>query len=210
MDETPRACLLGLPAELRLTVFEWALADSHVNLRHQRKRPTEDIRNPWAYLQINSQIRQEVLPIFYETVAFKLQDGMTEPKLQSWLEFIGPEATARIKKVEFNCKGRCAMFGLQPDTDYCHREVCLDLTTTRPANDVELLNAAVDSFKEDHRSLLCSNDAISCWDDTWKNARRQVGFWMRTSDGTIDAALITQLLLTMFHVLEIDHSTSAA
>lgn len=115
MDATPPASLLGLPTELRLAIFEYTFADTHIHLRHRQQRSSQDVRTPWACLQINRHFRQEALPLFYETAVFKLLDGMNAGKLEAWLECVGHEAIAKIKRVEFFCEGRCTMFGLQPE-----------------------------------------------------------------------------------------------
>lgn len=115
MDTIPRASLLGLPTELRLTIFEYGLVNAHINLRHRRQRSCEDLRSPWTFLQIDRRTRQEVLPLFYETAVFNLLDGMTAEKLEAWVECVGHEAIAKIRRVHFYCKGRCTMFGLQPE-----------------------------------------------------------------------------------------------
>lgn len=119
MDSIPRASLLGLPTELRLAIFEYALVDTGISLWRRKQKPSDNIRSAWAYLQIDHRTRQEVRPLLFETAVFALCDGMSAEKLEAWLQCVGEEATAKIKRVEFHCKGRCTMFGLQPEYVHC-------------------------------------------------------------------------------------------
>lgn len=107
MDVPARLSLLGLPVELRLRIFEYALQDVHLKLRHRLACCGHTIRNAWALLQISSVVRREVRLPFFETVTFEFRDGMTEAELQAWMDAIGPDAVSRLSKLSFVCRGKC-------------------------------------------------------------------------------------------------------
>lgn len=118
MTHYPPASLMGLPSELRLSIFEFALADEQINLRHRQNsriaHAQSSKRVGTAFLAINSQLRREVKPIYLENVTFSLRH-FTEQDLHGWLETIGRENIHRLRKLAFFCIGRCSMYGFQPE-----------------------------------------------------------------------------------------------
>lgn len=113
----PRASLLGLPAELRVAIFEYALQHVHTRLRDWllKGKPSSHqycLHWPWSIMHINRQIRDEVVPTFYQHVRFEIFDGATEKRLREWLAVIGEDAVARIRTIGFECYAMCSMYGL--------------------------------------------------------------------------------------------------
>lgn len=128
----PRASLPGLPVELRLIILQHALLlNSRIEIRHQQKctsnpistiirrtlkatiSPSSSSRTAWSLLQINSQIRTEALPLFFEICDFHFYDTLTRSLLASFLQTIGGDAViGRMKHVSFHTRGKCMMFGL--------------------------------------------------------------------------------------------------
>lgn len=128
----PQASLPGLPVELRLIILQHALhLNSRIEIRHQQKcttnpistiirrtlqatiSPSSSSRTAWSLLQINSQIRTEALPLFFELCNFHFYDTLTRSLLASFLQTIGGEAViGRMKHVSFHTRGKCIMFGL--------------------------------------------------------------------------------------------------
>lgn len=128
----PQASLPGLPVELRLIILQHALLlNSRIEIRHQQKctsnpistiikrtlqatiSPSSSSRTAWSLLQINSQIRSEALPLFFELCNFHFYDTLTRSLLASFLQTIGGEAViGRMKHVSFHTRGKCIMFGL--------------------------------------------------------------------------------------------------
>lgn len=128
----PQASLPGLPVELRLIILQHALLlNSRIEIRHQQKctshpistiikrtlqatiSPSSSSRTAWSLLQINSQIRFEALPLFFELCNFHFYDTLTRSLLASFLQTIGGEAViGRMKHVSFHTRGKCIMFGL--------------------------------------------------------------------------------------------------
>lgn len=128
----PQASLPGLPVELRLIILQHALLlNSRIEIRHQQKctsnpistiikrtlqatiSPSSSSRTAWSLLQINSQIRTEALPLFFELCNFHFYDTLTRSLLASFLQTIGGEAMiGRMKHVSFHTRGKCMMFGL--------------------------------------------------------------------------------------------------
>lgn len=128
----PQASLPGLPVELRLIILQHALLlNSRIEIRHQQKctshpistiirrtlqatiSPSSSSRTAWSLLQINSQIRTEALPLFFELCNFHFYDTLTRSLLASFLQTIGGEAViGRMKHVSFHTRGKCMMFGL--------------------------------------------------------------------------------------------------
>lgn len=134
MSQSP---LLKLPTELRLQILEYLLccpssSSTQQNQPEAQIPPTLDIRHrngvqfhrhdkpfgtktSWALLQINQQLRAEVSPIFFGNVIFRMRDGMTANELREWMDVIGEENIGRMGRMDWYCKGRCTMFGLQPE-----------------------------------------------------------------------------------------------
>lgn len=128
----PQASLPGLPVELRLIILQHALLlNSRIEIRHQQKctshpistiirrtlqatiSPSSSSRTAWSLLQINSQIRTEALPLFFELCNFHFYDTLTRSLLASFLQTIGGEAViGRMKHVSFHTRGKCMMYGL--------------------------------------------------------------------------------------------------
>lgn len=128
----PQASLPGLPVELRLIILQHALLlNSRIEIRHQQKctshpistiikrtlqatiSPSSSSRTAWSLLQINSQIRTEALPLFFEICDFHFYDTLTRSLLASFLQTIGGDAViGRMKHVSFHTRGKCIMFGL--------------------------------------------------------------------------------------------------
>lgn len=128
----PQASLPGLPVELRLIILQHALLlNSRIEIRHQKKctshpistiikrtlqatiSPSSSSRTAWSLLQINSQIRTEALPLFFELCNFHFYDTLTRSLLASFLQTIGGDAViGRMKHVSFHTRGKCMMFGL--------------------------------------------------------------------------------------------------
>lgn len=128
----PQASLPGLPVELRLIILQHALLlNSRIEIRHQQKctsnpistiikrtlqatiSPSSSSRTAWSLLQINSQIRSEALPLFFEFCDFHFYDTLTRSLLASFLQTIGGDAViGRMKHVSFHTRGKCIMFGL--------------------------------------------------------------------------------------------------
>lgn len=128
----PQASLPGLPVELRLIILQHALLlNSRIEIRHQQKctshpistiirrtlkatiSPSSSSRTAWSLLQINSQIRTEALPLFFELCNFHFYDTLTRSLLASFLQTIGGDAMiGRMKHVSFHTRGKCIMFGL--------------------------------------------------------------------------------------------------
>lgn len=128
----PQASLPGLPVELRLIILQHALLlNSRIEIRHQQKctshpistiirrtlqatiSPSSSSRTAWSLLQINSRIRTEVLPLFFELCNFHFYDTLTRSLLASFLQTIGGETViGRMKHVSFHTRGKCIMFGL--------------------------------------------------------------------------------------------------
>lgn len=128
----PQASLPGLPVELRLIILQHALLlNSRIEIRHQQKctshpisamirrtlqatiSPSSSSRTAWSLLQINSQIRTEALPLFFELCNFHFYDTLTRSLLASFLQMIGGDAViGRMKHVSFHTRGKCMMFGL--------------------------------------------------------------------------------------------------
>lgn len=128
----PQASLPGLPVELRLIILQHALLlNSRIEIRHQRKctsnpistiikrtlqetiSPSSSSRTAWSLLQINSQIRTEALPLFFELCNFHFYDTLTRSLLASFLQTIGGDAIIGcMKHVSFHTRGKCIMFGL--------------------------------------------------------------------------------------------------
>lgn len=128
----PQASLPGLPVELRLIILQHALLlNSRIEIRHQQKctsnpistiirrtlqatiSPSSSSRTAWSLLQINSQIRTEALPLFFELCNFHFYDTLTRSLLASFLQTIGGDAViGRMKHVSFHTRGKCMMFGL--------------------------------------------------------------------------------------------------
>lgn len=128
----PQASLPGLPVELRLIILQHALLlNSRIEIRHQQKctsnpistiirrtlqatiSPSSSSRTAWSLLQINSQIRSEALPLFFELCNFHFYDTLTRSLLASFLQTIGGETViGRMKHVSFHTRGKCMMYGL--------------------------------------------------------------------------------------------------
>lgn len=128
----PQASLPGLPVELRLIILQHALLlNSRIEIRHQQKctshpistiirrtlqatiSPSSSSRTAWSLLQINSRIRSEALPLFFELCNFHFYDTLTRSLLASFLQTIGGDAViGRMKHVSFHTRGKCMMFGL--------------------------------------------------------------------------------------------------
>lgn len=128
----PQASLPGLPVELRLIILQHALLlNSRIEIRHQQKctshpistiirrtlqatiSPSSSSRTAWSLLQINSQIRTEALPLFFEICDFHFYDTLTRSLLANFLQTIGGDAViGRMKHVSFHTRGKCIMFGL--------------------------------------------------------------------------------------------------
>lgn len=128
----PQASLPGLPVELRLIILQHALLlNSRIEIRHQQKctshpistiirrtlqatiSPSSSSRTAWSLLQINSQIRSEALPLFFEFCDFHFYDTLTRSLLASFLQTIGGDAViGRMKHVSFHTRGKCMMYGL--------------------------------------------------------------------------------------------------
>lgn len=106
------ASLEGLPTELRLAIWQFALQDSKCHIRRGReeKKPTRSI---WALLHVNQQIRAEVLPMFYPMVTIHIREDLTEANLSTWLDVIGSRAVTEMKKTHLYSKRMCA--GSRPD-----------------------------------------------------------------------------------------------
>lgn len=114
--DIPRASLLGIPVELRLNIFEFILSDSRVRLSPNKAPQREyGTKSALAYIQICRKIREECLAPFYGCCTFEFRDGFTEQRLQAWTSCVGKEAVELLKKVIFWGRGKCGMFGLQPE-----------------------------------------------------------------------------------------------
>lgn len=128
----PQASLPGLPVELRLIILQHALLlNARIEIRHQQKctsnpistiikrtlqatiSPSSSSRTAWSLLHLNSQIRTEALPLFFELCNFHFYDTLTRSLLASFLQTIGGDAViGRMKHVSFHTRGKCIMFGL--------------------------------------------------------------------------------------------------
>lgn len=133
----PQASLPGLPVELRLIILQHALLlNSRIEIRHQQKctsnpistiikrtlqatiSPSSSSRTAWSLLQINSQIRTEALPLFFELCNFHFYDTLTRSLLASFLQTIGGDAViGRMKHVSFHTRGKCMMYGLENEEE---------------------------------------------------------------------------------------------
>lgn len=133
----PQASLPGLPVELRLIILQHALLlNSRIEIRHQQKctshpistiikrtlqatiSPSSSSRTAWSLLQINSQIRTEALPLFFELCNFHFYDTLTRSLLASFLQTIGGDAIiGRMKHVSFHTRGKCMMYGLENEEE---------------------------------------------------------------------------------------------
>ncbi|KAF2724015.1 hypothetical protein K431DRAFT_282280 [Polychaeton citri CBS 116435] len=150
-NNPPEASLLGLPTELRLQIYSRLLDSTHLKLRHRLLFQSHGVQNPWAYLQICQIVRSEIRELFFTTVVWEFHDGFTRANLQMWTDAVGKDSVAWLRHLRFFCKGRCSMYGLSLDKDYCHREVKIDVTP----NWGTLGNYSVDG-------KACSNHATSC------------------------------------------------
>ena len=114
--DSPSASLLDIPVELRLNIFEFILSDSRVQLSPNKAPQREyGTRSALACIHICRKIRQEILMPFYESCAFEFRDGFTEQRLQAWINCVGYEAVEQLRSVVFWGRGKCGMFGLQPE-----------------------------------------------------------------------------------------------
>lgn len=123
---------MGLPAELRIAIFEYALADEHVSIRHRRSSSCEDLPIRWngtALLAINSQMRHETYPVFLDNTTFEFYDGFDEQDLRRWTKTIGYENLHKVQAIVFHCMGRCSMYGLQPEYAFCSLSEKVELTS---------------------------------------------------------------------------------
>ena len=113
MMQHPQASLLGLPVELRLLILEFALLNSSMEVRHRKPKriPRNKPDKAWAILQVNSQIRSEAYPVFFEHCHFRLFDGRTV-ELSEFVDLVGTQAVSRIKSLTIHSSGKCSMFGL--------------------------------------------------------------------------------------------------
>jgi hypothetical protein len=134
---SPRASLLGLPVELRLQIYNYLVTNVHINLRRPWSYRDYTDRKPWSWLHISQQTRAEILPIFYQSVQFQVLDGFTAKRLCAWLDAIGTDAVAHLRRLRFECEGHCVVDGVPPEYasrfDFVSRflklTLCEELTT---------------------------------------------------------------------------------
>lgn len=107
MNSSKNASLEGLPTELRLTIWQFALQDSECHIRRGReeKKPTRSI---WALLHVSQQIRAEVLPMFFPLVTIHIREDLTEANIGTWLDVVGSSAISEMKKTHIHSKRMCA------------------------------------------------------------------------------------------------------
>ncbi|KAI5364121.1 putative 2EXR domain-containing protein [Septoria linicola] len=128
----PQASLPGLPTELRLMILQYALEDTRIDVRRYRKKhennnklynklkstiaPTSQTkRSPWSILQINSRIRNEAHQLFFSSSAFHFHDALSSPDFSNFLSTIGASAISHVRTLYFHTRGRCTMFGIEPE-----------------------------------------------------------------------------------------------
>lgn len=225
MANHPQASLCGLPTELRLSIFEWALLDTPAKIHHrERPRSRDGQVNAWAYLQLNRQIRNELLPTFYENAKFEIVYFFNTEDLEAWIEHTGPDNVARIKRLEFTCEGQCTSTGSLPSVydhfdgleelglhimlysfDYCRRTARLDLVAFPPTgpSDEELREPIEKSI---NRSCFCYNNYCGEWCADLIKLE-----FVKTMDRifcvpthSTRAELMTRLLVEIFLALELD------
>ena len=107
-----RTHITKLPAELRLQIYEYALAREEDHPFACSGNPTGDFRSDYSsiirpspmppLLRVNRQIRAEALPVFYSQTTFVvvlpcMLDDKTR-SLSNWLAMVGDEDAASIKK----------------------------------------------------------------------------------------------------------------
>ncbi|KAK5119452.1 hypothetical protein LTR85_007552 [Meristemomyces frigidus] len=189
-----QASLLGLPAELRLKIYDYALGDASLKLRHRITYRGHTIRNICALLQVCRGMGLEMHPVFFSTVTFDFQDGFTEANMRAWAEAIGEQAVSELRKLHFNGKKRCAMYGAIVECDYCRRDVTLDLSLGRETLVFNSASAvavqALDGETSRAWLALCSKGRGSCGRRTalaLKNAREAVGWEGKVPQVTVES-----------------------
>jgi len=114
-----QASLLGIPPELRLSIYNFAWPDL---LRKKGHEPSLDVRGslcdipgrpsntnfrdgPWALLDSCREIRHELVPLIpaIGECVVKL-DSLTYPELKEWLALIGETRVAKLR--DFSLRGR--------------------------------------------------------------------------------------------------------
>lgn len=115
LESMQRNTLLGLPAELRIPIYEYAVQDAKVKLGPRMKHHDP---SAWTLLSACRQVRQEAYSIFFAGVQFEIRDHFTEPQLREMLEALGSEAVTYMKKLNFALMSQCSLYGLQPE--YVH------------------------------------------------------------------------------------------
>ncbi|CZT25734.1 uncharacterized protein RCC_11403 [Ramularia collo-cygni] len=195
------ASLSGLPTELRLSIWQFALQDSECHIRRGRseKKPTRSI---WALLHVNQQIRAEVLPMFFPMVTIHLREDLTERDLETWLDVIGPRAVCEMKKTHLYSRRMCA--GSRPDETYnCHRQAFYytELRESQIADMVVLQGYRPTMF---FRLLpdICSRGHLSCFRKTVKQLELSGSEdWYMAKDETLSK----DRLMKLWRALNIDH-----
>lgn len=95
--DTPKACLLGLPAELRISIYRKLpeLIYGHVETVGPRSRLTP------AISRVNQLLRRETLPLYAKTARFAIQTD-DDDRLQVWLQALGEHGLANVESLQLS------------------------------------------------------------------------------------------------------------
>ncbi|KAK4548751.1 hypothetical protein LTR36_008524 [Oleoguttula mirabilis] len=74
-NATPkRTSLLGIPAELRLKIYDYALQDVHLTVWYRIGTRGNTKRSAHALLQVCRLVRVEIRPVFFSAITFDFPD----------------------------------------------------------------------------------------------------------------------------------------
>lgn len=190
-----------------MRIYEFLLDGARIDLRNRGSKPKAPTHSAWAYIHIHSLIRQEIFPLFYSSTAFHFLDGFTLSNLHDFCSTVGPDAVARLRDVHFNTKGRCTMYGLQPDTDFCQRYLRPLHPSSTPESIEPQLSVGIPRTWSNWANDLCSNGVMRCtgWTAQGVRAAYEAIPWREGAAGVQEPAVSREILMKLWRALESDN-----